>query len=391
MRIAYLALIELDIPNACSIHTREISEQMAVLDNEVHLFLPRPLAMQRWQHVHHHWIRFWGFDPLRQFCFLFEACIRLMLTHRRQAFDLLYLRECEHPYLLIWLSRRLGIPLFVEVNGWLLDDLQSLGADRHQIQMARRGQRSLFSAARGIVADIGGNAANIACCYDQAEEKMYVQELGVNSGLFSNVSRNQARKQLGFDARAFIVLFAGSFHPHHDLRTLIHAFAKARSRISQLTLLLVGDGAQRASTEAWVREEKIKDSVLFAGICPYEGMPIWFAAADILVSPLLKRKVERQNGACATKLWEAMAAGTAVVVTDLPHTSSYPLLSEIAWVAPPEDAEALAGAIVAALQDGETREARIEHARRYVLEHRTWRRAASDTLAFIDRRLRGLI
>jgi len=387
MRVAYLALIELDVPNACVIHTREVAEQMAELGNEVHLFLPMPLAGQRWKNVQHHWVRFWGFDTLRGFLFLAEACIRLAFTHFRQPFDVLYLREFERPRLLIRVCSWLKLPFFVEVNGWQLDDLKLLGAGEHQLELARRDQQTLFSSARGIVADIEGNAVSVARYYGQSEEKIHVQDLGVNAGLFSNVDRDDARQQLGIDTDAHVVLFTGSFHPHHDLHTLIQAFALAYARAPQLILILVGDGSQRRSAEAWVREAGVEDEVRFAGLQSYHDMPIWFAVADMFVSPLLKRKVERQNSACATKIWEAMAAGIGVIVTDMPQTASYEMLQEMAWVVPPEDPEAMAEAMVHMIGDEERYQRVTTQARVYVQTQRSWNKAAADILHFISLRL----
>ena len=42
MRIAYLALIEIDVANASLVHTREIAEGLAALGHEVTVILPRP-------------------------------------------------------------------------------------------------------------------------------------------------------------------------------------------------------------------------------------------------------------------------------------------------------------------------------------------------------------
>ena len=95
MRIAYFALIELDVPNACLIHSREIAEQMVQLGHEVDMFLPLPLEQQRWSGIKHHWIHFWGFDVLRRLCFLIESCIRLWWENRKNPFDCIYLREME--------------------------------------------------------------------------------------------------------------------------------------------------------------------------------------------------------------------------------------------------------------------------------------------------------
>ena len=72
MHIAYLSLIEIDVSNACLVHTREITEQMAALGHEVTLFLPRPLRLQKWTQVNHVWVNLWGFGGVKEVLFHLE-------------------------------------------------------------------------------------------------------------------------------------------------------------------------------------------------------------------------------------------------------------------------------------------------------------------------------
>ncbi|MDX8413349.1 MAG: glycosyltransferase family 4 protein [Mariprofundales bacterium] len=378
MRIAYLALIELDVPNACLIHTREITEQMVNLGHEVELFLPQPLQQQVWWGVHHHWVHFWGFDPLRRFCFQVEACARLWWQHRNTPFDCLYLREMEASELLVRMCGLLSLPLFVEVNGWLLDDLGLMGANKDQKHRAQRSQRQLMRAACGVIASTVGNAHNVKHHYDV--RCVMTQELGVNGDLFSSMDQSQSRQKLNIADDATIILFAGSFHPHHDLFTLINAFASVHQRLPSVRLVLLGEGAQWQQAELWVREAGVASMVDCVGGRPYEEMPCWFSAADLLVSPLIAQKITQQNGALATKIWEAMAAGTRVLLTDFPDSASYSLLSPLAWITPPEDVAAMADGIVEALSVQDGREMR---AQTYVLQQRSWKKAAQETLLFM--------
>jgi len=378
MRIAYLALIELDVPNACLIHTKEIAEQMVELGHEVDMFLPLPLEKQVWRAIQHHWIHFWGFDSLRKWCFLLEACFRIWQTHKKKPFDCLYLREIDGAGLLCRFCRYLKLPLFVEVNGWLLDDLRLLNASDAILKKAESNQTQLIKSACGVIVSTLGNTENVKKHYQVPH--VMTQELGVNASLFAGMESSQARKHLKLRNDEQLILFAGSFHPHHDLKTLIHAFARLQKGLSNVRLLLVGDGAQYQDVQAWVNDLGLQDKVFFSGSQPYEDMPYWFAAADLLVSPLIAQKIKQQNGALATKVWEAMAAATPVLVTDMEGTESYQLLSQLAWVCEPENSEDMANVMQKALCGSSHR---VEHARAYVLEERSWRKAASDTLDFM--------
>jgi len=391
MRIAYLALIEIDVANACLVHTREMAEELAALGHEVTLVLPRPLRMQAWRGVHHVWVRWWGFDRLRQWAFFVESAWHLWRVHRRRRFDLLYVREMARHPLLPGLARWLRLPLFVEVNGWLLDDLRLLGGSRRELSAAERDQGSLFRAATGILADAVGDAEKAVTHYGIPRQRVHVQELGTNPTHFTPGDKRHVRTDLGLPLDGQIVLFAGSFHPHHDLRTLVNAFAQLVAHGDQRpVLLLVGGGAQWHSTRQGVDSMGLADRVRMPGPVPYEMIPSYFRAADIGVLPLTARRIRQMNGALAFKLWDYMAAGLAVVVTDFSDSPGASLLADTAYVVPPEDPKAMAAALVDLLGDMNKRIRLAETGLNYVRHHRTWRHAAAETADFIGKRLKEM-
>jgi glycosyltransferase involved in cell wall biosynthesis len=388
MRIAYLALIEIDVANACLVHTREIAEGLAALGHDVTLILPRPLRRQTWPGVRHVWVRGWSFDRPGEWAFFLESAWRLWRLHRRRPLDLLYVREmARHPFLPA-LARWLGVPLFVEVNGWALDDLGLLGASPGELQATERCQRRLFRAARGILASSGGNAEKVAAHYGIPKESIRVQELGTNPAHFTPGDRLRVRADLGVPVEGRILLFAGSFHPHHDLTTLVSAFAQLVAHgMEGVRLLLVGHGLQWEAVRRSVSSAGITGSVTALGFRPYEEIPAYFQAADIGVVPLTARKIRQQNGAVASKLWDYMAAGLPVVVTDFPDTPSASLLAGKAYVVPPEDPQAMAQAFLDLLEDATQRARLAQAGLTYVRQHRTWRQAAAETADFLAKRL----
>lgn len=387
MRIAYLALVELDIANACLIHTRETSEQLAAMGHEMTMILPRPLRMQTWAGVHHTWVRWWGFDRPRQLAFFTDSARQLIQMHRRRSFDILYVREfVRHPFL-PQLVQWLRLPLFVEVNGWMLDDFRLAGASSRVLRAIARSQRKLFQAATGIIASTAGNAAKVVSHYGIPSQRVLVQELGTNTEHFTPGDQTRARRVLGLPPEARIILFAGSFHPHHDLGMLVDAFARLASERADLVLMLVGQGAEWKRIRQRLESSGVMGQVRMFDARPYDEIPLYFQAADIGVLPLTIQKVRQQNGALATKLWDYMATGLPVVVTDMPDSASYALLKNLACVVPPEDPQAMTNALRDLLSHADLcvrlSAASLDYARKY----RTWRQAAVQTVNFILARL----
>lgn len=388
MRIVYLALVETDISNACAIHTREIVENLSVLGHELTIVLPRPLKIKTWKNVEHQWVRFWGFDPPRRWTFFGESVLRIFLTHRQRRYDLLYLRETEHTPLLMPFLRLTKIPLFVEVNGWLLDDLHQKGADPLRIAEARVRQQLLFKAATGIIVSTAGNAVRLANFYGISKKRICVQELGCNTVLFRPGDREKSRRILDLPLNGKLILFAGSFHHHHDLETLLQAFACVRDRHPESFLILLGTGPQFKSIQRKIERQRLSDHVILPGVRPYEEMPVWFQAADIAVLPLKSENIRQRNGCITLKLWEYMAAGLPVVATDFPDTTSAKFLRDRALVVPPEDERAIRLAILRLLENPTLCGKFSVFARNYVLKHRSWNQAARETADFIMDRLR---
>jgi glycosyltransferase involved in cell wall biosynthesis len=389
MRIIYLALIEIDISNACLIHSREIVEQMAAHGHEVHVVLPRPLRKQAWKNVEHIWIRFWGFDRIRQTAFFLESSLRILWAYFKKQFDALYIREMREKSLLIKFLHLLKIPFFIEVNGWLVKDLMIAGADTKNILAAEKYQRLLFKNSAGIIASEVGNADLVAKTYKIPFHHIHIRRLGAKSYNFENCDKKKARKQLGLPLNSKIIFFAGSFHQHHDLQTLVEAFLYLSKKCPESVLLMVGTGEQFSVIQKKIPNSILGNRVILTGVKPYEEMPMWLRTADIAVLPLTAEKVKEQNGCFALKLWEYMAAGLPVVATDLSNTASSDLLSDKALLVTPDNPKAMGNAILRLIEDTELRKKLSIAGKSYVIIARSWQKAAKDTLDFMAERLKA--
>jgi glycosyltransferase involved in cell wall biosynthesis len=294
----------------------------------------------------------------------------------------------RNPVLLV-LQRMMQVPLFVEVNGWLLDDLYLLGAGDTRLAAVSAHQEKLFQTAKGIMVSTTGNAKKIADLYKIPHNQIYVQELGANINQFKPGDPAKARKQLKLPLNDPLILFAGSFHLHHDLDTLVEAFDLLLQEYSESQLALLGTGAQFEVIQRKINELSLNDRTILPGACPYEEMPMWFQAADIAILPLTAKKIEQQNGCFSLKLWEYMASGLPVIATDFTNTPSAKLLDDKVLVVPPEETVIMTNAILRLLKEPSLCRQLSAAARSYVLEHRSWRHAAKETIDFIVLRLQG--
>ena len=149
------------------------------------------------------------------------------------------------------------------------------------------------------------------------------------------------RISLGVRRERPLVLWVGRLDPVKGLPQLIEAFRAVRAT-HDAQLLLVGEGQQRAELEAHVLRARLQGHVYLPG--SRGDVPAVLKAADVFVLP------SRTEG-LPNALLEAMAAGCAIVTTDVPGCRDLVRHEETGLVVPFGDTTALASAIARLLSD----------------------------------------
>ena len=174
--------------------------------------------------------------------------------------------------------------------------------------------------------------------------------------------RRELRAGLDLLPDAEAVLYVGRLAPEKELASLIGAFAAVARRRPRAVLILVGDGPSRESLEERVRQLGLRERIRFAGRQPAGKVLEWLQASDLfaLVS-------SNEGFPCA--LSEAMSAGLAAVVSDIPGNVQL-IDSGIHGLRVPMGDEArMAEAIAELLGDPEARARMGAAARRRIVEN----------------------
>ncbi len=145
-----------------------------------------------------------------------------------------------------------------------------------------------------------------------------------------------------------LVVCVGRLSPEKDQRTLVRAMTLLPPA-RRWRLAIIGDGAERGALEALVRENGLADRVIFTG--QVEDPFVWMMRARVAVCSSI------YEGLC-NALIEALACGTPVVATDCPYGPTEILKAgRYGALVPVGDAQAMAAAIVAALDAAPDRNA----------------------------------
>lgn len=148
------------------------------------------------------------------------------------------------------------------------------------------------------------------------------------------------------------VLFVGRLEPRKGLEHLVRAFALLKQQVPSARLVVVGDGPERDRC-AGLLPAGLRADVSFLGRVPADDLPRAYRAADVFVAPALGGE------SFGIVLLEAMAAGAAVVASDLPGFRSVVEPDVTARVVPPGDAHAIAEAVQALLANPALRSTQV--------------------------------
>jgi glycosyltransferase involved in cell wall biosynthesis len=159
-------------------------------------------------------------------------------------------------------------------------------------------------------------------------------------------SREEIRRELKIPNHHLVVGHISSFsrEKRHDL--VLKAFAAAREEEPRYLLVLVGDGAERAASEALARDLGFGDEVRWLGW--RKDVPRLLKAIDITIN------ASDREGSCNAIL-ESMAMGVPVVATRVGGTPEILDGGRAGILVAPDDSDALAQALLRLAQNPEQR------------------------------------
>lgn len=161
-----------------------------------------------------------------------------------------------------------------------------------------------------------------------------------------DVARGILRAELGLPADAPVVTIVARLVPIKAHEVFLEAARRVRQALPASRFLVVGDGERRAALEALAAELGLGESVLFLG---------WRRDLERVYADATVVALTSRNEGSPVSLIEAMAAGRPVVAT---RVGGVPDLVEdglTGCLVPPDDAGALATALLALLRDPERR------------------------------------
>jgi len=164
------------------------------------------------------------------------------------------------------------------------------------------------------------------------------------------------------------LLSTRNFEPHYRVDVVLEAFALVKACFPQATLTVAGVGSE-AETLRELADRIAPEAIRFVGRIEPHRMPELYDQADIVVNASV---VDNQP----LSILEAFAAGSPVVSTATGDIAAMVRGGETGLVVAPDDPAAMAGAVVALLENPE-RALRMARQARAEVERHTWPRIRS--------------
>ncbi len=231
------------------------------------------------------------------------------------------------------LGQALGKPVVITGRGSDLTELPDYPVPRRKIidTLARANGLITVSAALG--------EAMVALGADRA--KLSVLRNGIDTMMFRPMEREAARAAFGVAGR--VLLSVGHLIPRkgHD-RTI-----QALAQLPEYTLLIAGDGPERASLQALAERLGVSSRLRLLGALPHGMLAQLYSAADAML-------LSSSREGWANVLLESMACGTPVVASNIPGNPEVVQRAEAGLIVRENTAEGIAEgvqALFAALPD----------------------------------------
>jgi glycosyltransferase involved in cell wall biosynthesis len=166
-----------------------------------------------------------------------------------------------------------------------------------------------------------------------------------------------------------VVIYVGIMSKARNLDVLIQAFSQAKRQVSNVKLLMVGDGLDRENLENLADELGMRDDILFTGQIPHGEVPDLIAAADVGVSPVPPFSFYKMSS--PLKLFEYMASAKPVVANEEIPEHKEVLEQSGGGILVTFTPEAFAGAIIELLDNPEKAAEMGRRGREWVVENRS--------------------
>jgi len=208
-----------------------------------------------------------------------------------------------------------------------------------------------------------------------------------------NVSQKEARQRLDLPLDKKIILINSSLYPWKGVYTLAESAKYLNTYFNRylnryLIVMIGAPESEKNKLAQFIKQNKLPaDNIILAGHKPYELIPYYLKAADVLVLPTTNQQINKSTNfdpkyTSPLKLFEYLASGRPIVASDLPALREI-LTDQNALFFKPDNAQDLAEKIKLLLKDPDYQKV-MQQANPTLARSYTWQNRAKKIISFLN-------
>lgn len=291
--------------------------------------------------------------------------------------DLIYVRASLLSTAGVALARRTGAPLVVELNAPLADEQTryragGLGSLYRSVEQTLLGAADLVAVvSEALLTDV------VAAGVDP--RRVRVVPNGVDPARFRPGRPTlEERRRLGIPDGP-VLGFVGGLRPWHGVDRLPRVLAALGERHPTASLVIAGDGPQRAEIECEAERHGVRDRVVLLGAVDHHDMPSVIRSFDVALAPY--PQLAHDFYFSPLKMFEYLGCGVPTVASDVGQIADLVRSGDEALLVPADDDAAIVRACAAVLDDPVAAAAMGRRGAELVHRSYTWDRNAAEALS----------
>jgi glycosyltransferase involved in cell wall biosynthesis len=211
-----------------------------------------------------------------------------------------------------------------------------------------------------------------------------IQEFGsktvhvISNGANTDIFAPQAKSDVLLP-KPYVVFF-GAFAPWQGIDTMLYAVEQS-DWPANVNLVFVGDGIERPKVEKAVENNP---KVMYLGMKSYQEIAGIVAGSIGGLSPQNKKGDYSKTGLLPLKVYETLACGVPIVVSDFPGQADLVRQHQCGLVIPPEDPAALAHAVAFLYNNPSERQEMGNRGNKVIEQDHSWDKRAASTETVIQ-------
>lgn len=244
----------------------------------------------------------------------------------------------------------------------------------HNVKVRNFRNNFCLKRAKGIIAVNNIIREKLIKYFGLPPEKIIVHPNGIDPEKFASMpDKEEARKKLNLPLSQKIALYVGRFYDWKGLEVLSGLSLK-----KSIAFYIVGGTKEELETAAG---KKLSSEVVCAGPCEYKDVPMWLAAADLLVAVGTRKNPYSYYHTSPMKIFEYMAARRPILAAQTPAIRQIVSDEEASFYAP-DDPEDLSSMIETVIDDSKTTAVKVQKAHEKMQQF-SWDNRARDIIKFI--------